>query len=225
MMIILSKDKFRFLTALLVLVWFATVFVSCKKQDGSVNFTVKDLITDEEFQWKDSNFGDSIEETEKKLDISFPSIPFNAVEWMMGNLQPKEEDFYDYRNNNDYDFVEFAAYQNKKPVTTSYGDYPGSYTCEFHEGKLRCIYFYFGDGPMPHDAKMDFDGKKQDTKAIYEKLLNDAKAALGEPDDSYQLFKNDCYLWNGKTTRLSIAWNTREGYSNYAMLAINKIIE
>ena len=204
---------------------FLFVFLAgCQK--GTVSeIQVRDLgQTENAFQWPGTEFGSSIQETEKCLNCQFPVIPFNSQEWQEGNGTVSEDQVFDYRSNNDYYYVEYACYRNNQPVTVSYKKSIGYLTCEFNEGQLRCVYCYFGDGPMPHDPKMDFQEKKQDTKAIYQQLISDTTDVFGDPDDSYSLFGNDCYVWNRGDTRLTIAWNNKSSYSTYAMLAINKIV-
>ena len=227
LLVLIMKNKncygHRFLV-LPILLLLVVCFCSCKKSDSALSLNLDDLISsDDSFIWSNAVFGHSIEETENDLGITFPVIPYNSDEWYTDDGIAEEDELFDYRNNNNYYFVEYAAYKDGKPLAINYKGYKGYYTCEFHKGGLRCIYCYFGDGVMPHDNKMDFDGKTQDTEAIYTALIEDATRAFGQPDDSYSLFKHTCYFWDRGGTRFSIAWNTNEVYSDYAMISIVKL--
>lgn len=215
-----NSDKTRLLILSLILL-LIVCFIGCKKTDSVYSVDLDKLISsDGSFTFSSAVFSHSIEETENDLGITFPAIPYNSDEWYINDGIAEEDELFDYRNNNDYYYVEYAAYKDGKPVAINYKGYKGYYTCEFHEGGLQCIYCYFGDGVMPHDNKMDFDGKAQNTEEIYTALIEDATNTFGQPDDSYSLFKHACYFWDRGGTRFSIAWNTNEDYSDYAMISI-----
>lgn len=216
----------KHLKRLLVLAVGLLLMVSCSSVNKSeVSFSLQDLVSDKgTFSWADTEFGSSISQVENGLDITFPDIPFNCDEWYEGNGKPTTAELYDYKNKDDYYYVEYAAYKDQAPLIINYKNYVGNLTFEFHAGGLRVVYIYFTNGPMQHDSKMNSNNHENNVDELFEQLNEDARETFGEPNLENELFHNPCYCWEKNGTRLYIAKNDVES-TEFTMIAIQKLLK
>lgn len=192
----------KYYSICLILVLAISLLTGCSKESTAMDLPIDQLLSDEGlYQWPDTKFGDSINDTEKSIGYEFPVIPYMSQEWHTGE-KPTKDSLYDYRNQNDYEYVEYAVYDNKQPVLVKYKDYRGHLTCIFHQGGLRMVACYFGTSPSKRDEKMDYGRADNDPDQVFAALQGELTDTYGAPDNELQA---GSLQWILQDTRLTLS--------------------
>lgn len=210
------------------------IITACSKDTAEYELYLDDLVSEDgSYGWNDIAFGSGIENVEKALDIEFPSIPYFSDEWACGILPSSPDQIFDYRNDPNYESVEYAAY-NETPLLFKYGDYRAHLVFNFSHGELRQVYLIFGRQAGIRDSKMDYGGHPNDIDAVFHQLKTDLDRHLGActyeslneygtQEPSYR-WDSDIDIGDGYTTRVTL-YRDRRDDSEYdsTLLIINRI--
>lgn len=187
------------------------------KNTTRITLDLKALKTEEGlFKWPGTEYDNGIAETEETIGYVFPVIPYNSQEWFVGS-GPTEDTVFDYRNDDNYDQVEYTVYDKNLPVVVEYGDYRGHVICTFMQGKLKMTACYFGSRTEKRDDKMTYDGVKNDPETLYPKLLEELTAIYGEPGNSLENGDFAMTVWESAGSRLSL---TKQGTEESMTVAV-----
>lgn len=177
--------KILIILALSIVVTMTACNSNSKTIKNPQSFVVSSLIQkDGTYTWPTTEWKSSINDVESQSGLQFPDIPYMSAEWVMVPIGETPDEFFDYRNDDNYDSVEYLAYVNGEPLQLQYGNYTGYISFEFKQGQLSFITIYFGTGTSTRDPKMTFEGTNNDTDAILSKLREDLVHELGEPTNS-----------------------------------------
>lgn len=164
--------------------FFLLFCASCAAGKGNIALKVSELKTEAGgYEWPGLAFGQSIVEVEQALDTEFTELPYKSDRMERMTIGFDSADAFDYKNNDDYDWVEYTLYQGGKPVVLTYGQYRGHLVLGFRSGELVEVSVKFGSTASRMDPKMDFGGYVNDAPAVLQSLRTDLEQAFGAAND------------------------------------------